>query len=710
MEYVPGEDLRSSIRRFGQLPIGKSISIAKQICEGLTEAHRLGVVHRDLKSNNIMIDKQGDARIMDFGIARSLEAKRITGAGVMIGTPEYMSPEQVEGKEIDQRSDIYSLGVILYEMLTGKVPFEGDTPFIVGMKHKGEMPQNPKELNAQISEDLNNVILKCLEKDKEKRFRGAGEVLSELENIERALPTTERIVTEKKPLTSKEITVTFGLKKLFIPTFILAALVIMAIIIWQVLPSKEAIQETIPTSTPKPSIAVLPFADLSPQKDQESFCDGMANSIITALSNLGGLSVRASGSSFAFKGQNLTLKEIGKRLNVETVLDGQVQKAEDRIRLTAQLTNIADESVLWSGTYDKKLEDIFAIQDEITQAIVDNLELKLLGAEETKLKKRHTENVQAFSHYSNGLFYWNKRTGEGIRKAIEFFEQAIEEDPDYALAYVGLADCYNLLGTYSDVRSAETFPKAQEAANKALEIDENLGEAHNSLAYVKSRYNLDFDGAENEFKRGIELNPGYATGRFWYGEFLTLMGRFDEAIEEMKKAIELDPISLIINASLGWSYMGARQYDQALAQLKKAEEMDPDFQVVHLYFGFLYINLENYAEAIRRLEKAKELSSNSVVSLSNLGYAYAKAGKTDEAKRILTELESISKERYVSPFFWAGLYLGFGDKEKALDYLEQEYEARGEFLIFLNMGNLFGPIRSEPRFQDLLKKIGLEQK
>jgi TolB-like protein/Tfp pilus assembly protein PilF len=584
----------------------------------------------------------------------------------------------------------------------------------VGMKHKGEMPQNPKELNAQISKDLNDVILKCLEKDKEQRFRSAGEVFSELENIEKGLPTTERMVSPKKPLTSKEITVTFGIKKLFIPALVLAAVVMVALIIWQVLPSKEAIQEAIPTSTAKPSIAVLPFSDLSPQKDQESFCDGMANSIITALSNLGGLSVRASGSSFAFKGQGLTLKEIGKKLNVETVLDGQVQKADERIRLTAQLTSIADESVLWSATYNKKLEDIFAIQDEITQAIVDNLELRLLGEEELKLKKRHTDNVQAFSHYSNGLFYWNKRTGEGIRKAIDYFEQAIEEDPNYAIAYVGLADCYNLLGYYSDVNPKEAFPKTREAAMKALEIDENLGEAHNSLAYFKERYEWDFPGAEKEFKRAIELSPGYATGHFWYGEFLTIMNRFDEAIEEMKKAVELDPISLIINSNYGWTLMLANQFDLALAQLRKTEEMDPSFPVVHQYYGFLYSNLGNYDEAIKRFEKAKELSSNSAVSLSNLGYAYAKREKTDEAKRILGEMESISKERYVSPMHWVSIYLGLGDKEKTLDYLEKAYEERDELMIFLNtrknVEDKFSTIRSEPRFQNLLKKIGLVQK
>ncbi|GAH04878.1 unnamed protein product, partial [marine sediment metagenome] len=280
MEYVPGGDLKRFIRRSKQLGISTALSIAKQICDGLVEAHRLGVVHRDLKPNNIMIDDDGNVRIMDFGIARSLSAKGITGKGVMIGTPEYMSPEQVEGKEADQRSDIYSLGIIMYEMVTGRVPFEGDTPFTIGMKHKGEMPQNPKELNTQISDDLNSLILRCLEKEKEKRYQSAEEVRSELANIEKGIPTTKKVIPKRKPITSKEITVIFGLKKLFIPAVVITVFAIIAVVIWQ--PWSQT--ETVPIPSDNPSIAVLPFLDLSPKKDQEYFCDGMTDEIIAKLS------------------------------------------------------------------------------------------------------------------------------------------------------------------------------------------------------------------------------------------------------------------------------------------------------------------------------------------------------------------------------------------------------------------------------------------
>ena len=338
MEYVRGEDLKKLIRKMGQLSVGQVIPIAKQVCDGLAEAHRLGVVHRDLKPQNIMLDEEGNARIMDFGIARSITGKGITGAGVMIGTPEYMSPEQGEVKEVDQRSDIYSLGVILYEMVTGRVPFEGETPLGIAMKHKSEMPKHPKELNAQVPDDLNLVILKCLEKDKEKRYQSAGEVRSELEKIEKGIPTTERVVPKRKPITSKEITIKFGLKKLLIPSLVVLALVIIAVIIWQLLPRKK----TVSLGSGKSSIAVLPFADLSPQKDQEYFCDGMAEALLNALTNIKDLHVAARTSAFSFKDKEQDIREIGKKLNVKTVLEGSVRKADKQLRISVQLINIAD--------------------------------------------------------------------------------------------------------------------------------------------------------------------------------------------------------------------------------------------------------------------------------------------------------------------------------------------------------------------------------
>jgi serine/threonine protein kinase/Tfp pilus assembly protein PilF len=696
MEYVPGEDLRSSIRRFGQLPIGKSISITKQICEGLAEAHRLGVIHRDLKSNNIMIDKEGNVRIMDFGIARSLEAKGITDAGVMIGTPEYMSPEQVEGKEIDQRSDIYSLGVILYEMVTGRVPFEGDTPFTIGMKHKGEMPKNPKEHNTQISDDLNSLILRCLEKENEKRYQSADEVRSELSNIEKGIPTTERVIPERKPLTSKEITVTFGLKKLFIPALAVVALIIIAVVIWQLLPQKEAV----PIPSDKPSIAVLPFEDLSPQQDQGYLCDGFAETLINALTKIKKLRVPARTSSFAFKGQDQNVAEIGEKLNVKTILEGSVQKAGKRVRITAQLINVADESLLWSEQYNRELNDVFVIQDEIALAIVDNLKLNLLGEEKENLLKHYTENIDAYNLYLKGRYFWNKRTADGLREGIGYFEQAIEIDPDYALAYAGLADTYVLLPFYAGWQRDEAYSKARASVLKALELENRLVEAQTSFAYMEGLYNWDWAGAERAFKQALKLNPGYATCHHWYAELLKTLGRIDEAIREIKIALELDPLSLAINRNFGYYLYLARRYDEAIEQLHKTLDMSPDFTGIFTMLGYAYLQKEMHEEAVEAFKRGDR---------AGLAYAFAASGNREEALSILKEIKERSLEQNVDPVIFAEIYVGLGEIDKAFEALERAYQQRSPIMVdYIYLDPLFDGIRSDPRFTTLLKKIGLE--
>jgi serine/threonine protein kinase len=696
MEFIPGEDLRSSIRRFGQLPIGKSISIAKQICEGLYEAHRLGVVHRDLKSNNIMIDKEGNVRIMDFGIARSLEAKRITSPGLMIGTPEYMSPEQVEGKEVDNQSDIYSLGIILYEMLTGRVPFEGDTPFTIGMKHKSEIPKNPMELNTQVSDDLSRVILRCLEKVKEKRYQSVGEVRSELVNIEKGMPITERIVTGKKSLTSREITVTFGLKKLFIPALAIIVVVAIGVLSWLLFIPKKAISP-IPG---KSSIAVLPFADLSPQKDQEYFCDGLAEELINRLANIENLRVPARASAFSFKGKNLDIQEVGEKLNVEMVLDGSVRKAMNKLRITVELVKAADGYPIWSKIYERNVEDTFALQDEISLAIVDNLKIKLLGEEKTNLVKRYTENIEAYDLYLKGRYFWNKRTEEDTNKSVEYFEQAIDIDPAFALAYAGLADCYIIYGAWGFLSPKEAYSDAKKAALKALEIDDLLAEAHNALAYVKHIYDWDQPGAEEDFKHAIALNPSYATAHQFYAEFLVAMGRNDEAIVEFKRAKELDPLSLIINAISGWPYRREGMYDKAIEHYKKTLEMDPDFRPAHSYLAHVYRKMGMYEEA---LKEYKWLNN-----LTGMGLTYAEMGKTAEANKVLNKLREQSKHRYVSAFDMASICFTIGENDQGFHWLEKSYEDREYDMTSLKVNPLFDNVRSDPRFKALLKKLNLK--
>ncbi|MGB7297525.1 MAG: protein kinase, partial [Candidatus Aminicenantales bacterium] len=517
MEFISGEDLKSFLHRVGRLPVGKAVSISRQVCEGLAGVHRLGVVHRDLKPSNVMIDKEGNARIMDFGIARSLTGKSITGAGVMIGTPEYMSPEQVEGKEVDQRSDIYSLGVILYEMVTGRVPFEGDTPFAIGVKHRSEMPRDPTEINSQLPPELSGLILKCLEKDKEKRYRSAADVHSELARMEQGIPPAERVVPKRKPLTSKEITVTFGLKKALLPIFGVLLLAIAAVVIRQVFaPQKNAAAAPI-----SKSIAVLPFEDLSQAKNNEYLCDGISETLINALTNIEGLWVPARTSAFSFKGKVQDIREIGQKLGVENVLEGSVQVAGDNLRVTARISNIQDGRQIWSEIYNRKMADMFAIQDDIAKAIVTELKIKLLGEESAPLVKNYTENLEAYRLYLLGRDLWNKRGETEVIKSIGYFEKAIEIDPNYALAYAGLGDAYAILGNNGFWLPEKAYPKAKEAALKALELDNNLAEAHTALAGIMRDNDWDFDNAEKELKLAIALNPNYATAHHFYAELLS---------------------------------------------------------------------------------------------------------------------------------------------------------------------------------------------
>ena len=704
MEYVSGEDLKSFIRRSRRLNIGTAILIAKQVCEGLIEAHKLGVVHRDLKPQNVMIDKDGNARIMDFGIARLLDAKGITDSGLMIGTPEYMSPEQVEGKEADYRTDIYSLGIILYEMVTGQVPFEGETPISIAMQQINKAPFDPKEVNPQVPEDMSQVILKCVEKKRKNRYQNAKELLSELVKIEKSIPTTERELPKAKPATSKEMTQKSSFKLVF-PFLIVLALVFVGFAFWKFVLQKDAAADL----ARLPSIAVLPFTDLSPQKDQEYLCDGLAEELINSMSNIQDLRVVARTSAFSFKGKEFDVRDIGKKLDVETVLEGSVRKSGEKLRITVQLIDVEDGYQLWAERYDRAMDDVFKIQDEITLAILNKLRVKLLGGERAKLGKRQTEDTEAYNLYLKGRYYWNKRNEKEIKIGIRYFQQAIEKDPSYSVAYTGLADCYNVLGFYCAIPPEEAFTKAEASALKALEIDDTLAEAHTSLAYSRLYYEWDWSSAEKEFKIALKLNPTYATTHHWYAEYLAARGWLDEAIKEKKRASQLDPLSMIINTTVGWIYYFDRNYDDAIEQIKETLKIDENFVPAHFWLGQAYEQKGMFQEAIVEFQKAVTLSRGSSYTQASLAHAHALAGERDKAVELLDRLLELSKDEYISSYDIAEVYVGLGEKDLAFDWLQKAFKEKSRALVFLKVEPRLDPLRSDERFSALLKRLNLEE-
>jgi len=512
MACIEGQSLKDRIAS-APLKLDEVIDIAIQVASGLQEAHEKGIIHRDIKSANIMLTEKGQTKIMDFGLAKLAGGMQLTKTGTTMGTVAYMSPEQARGEEVDHQTDIWSLGVVLYEMVTGQMPFKGEHEQAVIYSILNSDPQPITGLRTGVPMELDRVIAKILGKSADERYPHINDILVDLRSLRKTLES-------------------------------------------------EALKDQDATTKTHPSIAVLPFTNLSVDKEQEYFCDGMAEEIISALTHVEGLHIVARTSAFAFKGEKLDVREIGKRLNVGTVLEGSVRKAGNRLRISAQLINVADGYHLWSEKYDRDMEDIFAIQDEISLAIVDKLKVKLLGEEKAALVKRYTDNLEAYSLYLKGRYHWSKRTPEGIKKAIQHFKQVIEKDPNYALAHAGLADCYSMLEQARVLPAKEAFPKAKAAVTKALEIDETLAEAHTSLAFVRWYYDWDWAGAEKEFLRAIELNPNYPTGHQWYAVYLAEMGRPAEAISEIKKAQELDPLLVIINIASAWILICARQYDQ----------------------------------------------------------------------------------------------------------------------------------------------------
>ncbi len=659
MEYVPGEDLKSLIRRAGALSVARAVELTKQIGEGLAEAHRLGVVHRDLKPQNIMIDRQGRAKIMDFGIARRLEGPDITAEGMIIGTPDYMAPEQVNAESVDARTDIYALGLILYEMLTSRLPFEAETGLAVALKHKTETPLSPRNFNPQLSEALERLILKCLSKQRDQRFASASEFLDELTHLEKT-PPGEPVRAPKE----KASTLAPG--------------------------ERECIN----------SIAVLPFKDLSPGRDQDYFCEGLAEELINALAQVKGLSIAARTSSFSFKGKEDDIREIGRRLDVGSILEGSVQKSGNRLRITAQLICVSDGYHLWSERYDRSAEDIFSVQDEIAMSVVEKLKGELLEGEKEKLTKRHTENREAYHLFLKGRWHWNRRSPKDMIMAVDHFQRAIDMDQDYALAYVGIADVFNMLTEFGFIHPREGYRKSRELLRKARELDDDFSELFYSLAQITYCYEWDLPAAERYARRSIELNPRNMWAHSTYGELLASWGRMDEALEEAKRAIETDPFSSMMHAFHGIILTASGRVDQGRESLLKAIAMEEDQPMFNLWLGMMYLAKPAEPDkAVEHLQLAAPMRAS--LAVGYLGVALAVVGRKEEALKCLAQLDKIAKQRfvplpltlflylkpglryfrsikkkYVAPYLKAMIYFALGRQEEAFSAFEKSVEAR----------------------------------
>jgi len=512
------------------------------------------------------------------------------------------------------------------------------------------------------------------------------------------------VIPRRKHFTSKETTATLSLKKLFIPALIVVAVLILALIILQFIPGMGVVSQ----ASGKHSIAVLPFENLSPEKDQEYLCEGIPDTLINALTNIKDLRVAAQKSTFSFKGKEQDVREIGRKLNVDSVLDGSMQIAGNRLRITVRLTNVQDGFQLWSEQYNREMDDVFAIQDEISLTIIEKLRIKLVGEEKTLLVKRYTENLEAYNLYLRGRYFWNKTTLEGSKKGIECFQQAIKKDTDYILPYAGIADCYIVLGLFY-IPSKEAFPMAKAAASKALEMDKTHAAAHASLGLVKLLYDWDWPAAERELIRAIELDTSYANAHLWYSIYLTIMGKHDDAIVEAKRAKELDPISPLTTWFLGSVLFYARQYDQVIKECRNSLEIDPGNLLPHLLISMAYIKKEAFNEAALQMKKALELSESSdQLPTLRLILSYILKGKIDELSKVIDDLDKGLRKDYFSPYNIAMIYASMGQKEQVFKWLERAYEEHDCWIIVLKVDPRFDNLRSDPRFAALVKKIGLE--
>src|SRR3989449_2590477 len=651
--HVPGGSLRDRLVEAPQLPLKDALRIAQEIGAGLDFAHRKGFVHRDVKPENILF-ADGHAVLADFGVARACSDAdaQVTEVGLAVGTPEYMSPEQASGEaELGPASDVYSFACVVYEMLAGEPPFHGLGPRAIMAKQVTESPRPLRGLRPEVPLATERAVGHALEKDPTQRYASAAEFVA-------ALVAPDRPGATPTPATTR-------------------------------------------------SIAVLPFVNASPDPDNEYLSDGITDELIDALAKIAGLRLASRTSVFALKGKPLDVRAVGALLGTSVVLEGTVRKAGDRLRITAQLTSTDDGRLIWSHRYDRKLVDVFAIQDEIAATIVNTLRATMFADLSEHVPRRYTENIQAYGLYLKGRYAWNKRTQEGVAEAIRYFERAIAEDPSYAPAYAGLADSYVLDVDYRAIPVAEAYRRAKAYARKALELDESVPSAHASLAWSLFVYDWDWEAADREFRRAIELNPRYASAHQWYAFLLASRGEHDAALNEGLTALELEPASVSIRRGVAWLSYYARRYDLARDHMSRAIEMNPLATESYRILATTLALQGELAEAERMLRDAMTLPAAGAYAKATLGWVLARAAQRAEAEALLHELEAAAQEGYVSPVAFAIVHIGLNNVDQALDWAERAYEERRGWLAYLKVNPMLDPLRGSPRFEALVRRMKL---
>ncbi len=713
MEYIEGETLKEKLQE-RPLPIKEVADIAIAVAEGLTKAHEKGVIHRDIKSDNIMISRDGVVKIMDFGLAEIAGRSRVTKEGMTIGTAAYMSPEQARGEKLDSRTDIWSFGIVLYEMITGRLPLLGEYEQAIVYQILNEEPESITSLRSNVPMELERIVKKAMQKDRANRYQHVDEMQTDLKSLRKEIESGFR----------KELLIKQTLRKRKSQYLYGGIVALGAFLLVTGLYFFRGGSKTID------SIAVLPMENLSADPEQEYFVDGMTDALIADLGKISSLRVTSRTSVMQYKKAHKPLPEIAQELNVDAVIEGSVLRSGDRVRIIAQLIHARSDRHLWAKSYERELRDILTLQGEIAQAIAEEIHIKLTAGQKSRLATARAVNARSHEAYLKGTYYFNRGW---LEKAMDYFKESIKLDPDYAPAYTGLARCYYFLGLFGVLPPNEAFPKMKEAAMTALKNDDTLPEAHSYLALAILHYDWNWADADREFKRAIELNPSNADIHHDYAHYLMSMGRSEESLGESKRAAELDPLSLFLTSCLGWHRLFASQYDQAIEQSLKVLEMDPDFIWAHMILGWAYEQKSIFGKAIAEFQNSITLSQGGalafaavgeklargrcgvvlsggdVLAMAALGHAYAVSGKRQDAEEVLAKLNERSKRSYVSAYDIATIHAGLGNKDQVFEWLQKAYEERSSWLVHVNWDPRFASLRSDPTFTELLKRMGLEK-